>query len=615
MAEPTATSSTSFPDLVIGDFESADWAGWSATGPAFGSGPVRGAAQLFGMDVVAYHGNGVASSEPGGDGPVGTLTSPSFTIARHYIAFGVGGGDWEHVTCINLVVGGKVVRSATGRFSDTLLSQSWDVRPWFGKQAKIQLVDQATGDWGHVIVDRVIQTNHPDVLPVVTQPLYQETYRPQFHFTARQHTMDRLNPGGPGARQEGWINDLNGLVYYDGEWHLFAQRWNKCWIHAVSTDLVHWTELDPAFYEESLNTGVQSGTCVIDYANSSGLSPSGKTPPMVAFWSRDDNASQCISYSLDHGRNWTIYAGNPVLVAGERDPDVFWYAPDGHWVMMLYGFGEYRIFTSPNLLAWSDTGNTVPNSFECPDFFQLPLDGDPTAQKWVLVRGNGQYSVGSFDGLAFVEETAQFPSDGGPHFYATQSWGNTSTGDGRRIQSAWMRGGGYPNMPFNQQVTFPRQLTLRTTAAGPRLFRQPIREITKLHRSSTTYRNTSFASGQVWTVPNSSDLLHLQLKVVVPAGSTLTLNIFGVQLVLSHQSMGFFADTDQPLAGPLAIVEILVDRSSIEAFANQGEASVSRCFLPDTAQLTVTAAGQGCEVALLEVAELSSTWPAQVSPS
>jgi sucrose-6-phosphate hydrolase SacC (GH32 family) len=98
-------------------------------------------------------------------------------------------------------------------------------------------------------------------------PLYHETYRPQFHFTARQFTEHILNPQ---QRQEGWINDLNGLIYYDGEYHLFAQRWAKCWIHAVSRDMIHWRELEPAFWEETEGSGVQSGTCVIDYHNTSG---------------------------------------------------------------------------------------------------------------------------------------------------------------------------------------------------------------------------------------------------------------------------------------------------------------------------------------------------------
>src|ERR1022692_5281158 len=173
----------------------------------------------------------------------------------------------------------------------------------------------------------LIHTDHPKQLPVVTEHLYKEALRPQFHFTARQWTMHLLNPR---ERQEGWVNDLNGLIYYEGEYHLFAQRWAKCWLHAVSRDLVHWTELDPAFWEETLDSGVQSGTCVVDYNNTSGLSPDKATPPMVAFWSRFDNRTQCLSYSLDRGRTWKHYERNPIMVRPERDPKVFWYAPSNH---------------------------------------------------------------------------------------------------------------------------------------------------------------------------------------------------------------------------------------------------------------------------------------------
>ncbi len=153
-----------------------------------------------------------------------------------------------------------------------------------------------------------------------------------------------------------------------GEYHLFAQRWAKCWLHAVSRDLVHWTELEPAFWEDWQGAGDQSGTCVVDYKNTSGLSPNPANPAMVAFYPRWDNRSQCIAYSLDHGRSWKHYEKNPVLVYPERDPKVFWYSPSNRWVMMLYGDGQYHILTSTNLLNWKDERHPIKNSFECPDF-------------------------------------------------------------------------------------------------------------------------------------------------------------------------------------------------------------------------------------------------------
>lgn len=598
---------TARPDLVVADFENRDWAGWTVTGSAFGSGPIHGAAQLASMDVEGYFGDGVASSEGAGDGPTGSLTSPPFTIQRDYLAYGIGGGDYERVTCLNLLVDGTTVRSATGRTSDTLQQGSWDVSAWTGRSARIEIVDTSAGDdWGHVIVDRVVQTDVPLKPPETTQPLYQETWRPQVHFTARQWTMDRLNPG---QRQEGWLNDLNGLIYYEDEWHLFAQRWNKCWIHAISKDLVHWTEQQPAFWEEHLGSGVQSGGCVIDYHNTSGLG-SASNPAMVALWSRNDNASQCITYSLDRGRTWSFYAGNPVLTEPERDPMVFWYAPDGHWVMMLYGAGTYKILTSPDLLHWTDTGNSVPNSFECPDFFQLPLDGDTSRMKWVLIRGNGKYSVGSFDGKRFTEETPQFLSDSGTNFYATKTWANTETGDGRRIQAAWMRGGAYPEMPFNQQVTFPCELTLRSTANGPRVFRRPVAELALLHGTASRLGRISLSPGGSKLVDTASDAARYTFGgVSVAAGATLTLTVRGVPVTVTSQAIACGGDP-QPTAGPLTAIDVLVDRTSVEVFANDGEVSLSRCYLPSNDTTTLAAGGGEVVIGSATVRPLTSIWPA-----
>lgn len=598
-------SAASAGDLVIADFESQDYGTWKSTGTAFRRGPAW-REQLTTLEIENGHGHGVASSEIEGDGPMGTLTSPGFKIERAYIAFRIAGGDYERHACLNLLVGGKIVRSATGWNSDHLVAASWDVRPFTGQQAQIQIVDEASGGWGHLNVDHIIQTDRPEQFPVTTAPLYRETHRPQFHFTARQWTMDRLHPG---MRQEGWLNDLNGLIYYEGEYHLFAQRWNKCWIHAVSTNLIHWTELAPAFWEEQLDTGVQSGTCVVDYANTSGLGASTNHPPLIAFWSRNDNRTHCISYSLDRGRTWQHYEKNPVLVQPERDPKVFWHAPTARWVMFLYGElnGErlYHIFTSTNLLSWRDEKHPIKNSYECPDFFQLPLDGDPNRMKWILVRGDGKYSLGEFTGTEFKEETPQFDSDAGPNFYATQTWENAP--QGRRIQVAWMRGGTYPDMPFNQQITFPRELTLCTTAEGPRLFRQPIRELETLHDRVDNWTNRTLTAGQTLPLAPAGDLFRVQVEAIMPEHATLILNVRGTEVLLTRNSIAS-GTKPVPLSAALTHFEVLVDRTSIEVFANHGEASLSRCYLPTESGLSVKATEASITIKRLQLIHLKSTW-------
>jgi len=435
--------------------------------------------------------------------------------------------------------------------------------------------------------------------------LYQEKYRPQYHFTARQWTVHQLNPG---QREEGWLNDPNGLIYLNGEYHLFAQRWNKCWIHAVSTDLVHWTELQPAFWEDHrFGTGVQSGGAVYDKNNTSGLAHDKKHPPLVAFWSGNDNRSQCLSYSLDSGRTWTKYAQNPVLVHPERDPKVFWYAPDKHWIMVLYGEGSYHFFTSPNLLTWTALPTSLPDSYECPDLFQLPVDGDLHHQKWVLIRGNGKYSVGDFNGTAFVPETEQVPCDQGPNFYATQSWGDIEGAPGRRVQIAWMRDGKYPDMPFNQQMTFPADLTLRTTPNGLRVYRNPAPEISKLHGKPQEWKDTLLHAGTPLPLAASGDLFHLKASVEIPAGVTLTFHLHGATVTLTDHSVACNSQP-VPVSSNIKTVEILLDRTSAETFVNDGELSLSACFVPNDSPLTVECTHANTTLHSLQVFPLHSAW-------
>lgn len=583
--------------------EIAGFADWQKTGTAFGKSPA--VADLPAKLEIRDANGPVASSEIDGDAPRGTLVSPPFTIDRSYLEFSICGGDYERHCCMNLVVDDKVVRSATGRNHERLTPASWDVSMFRGKQAHVEIVDQASGQWGHLNVAGLSLTDAPAVYPVATEPLYQEALRPQFHFTARQWTMDRLNPG---MRQEGWINDLNGLIYYEGEWHLFAQRWHKCWLHAVSKDLIHWEELQPAFWATELDEGTQSGTCVIDYQNTSGLSPDPKNPPMVAFWSTVDNRSQCISYSLDKGRTWTIRDKDPVLVFPERDPKVFWYEPGKHWVMFLYGGGQYHIFTSKNLLEWKDEKNPIPHCFECPDFFELPVDGKASDKKWVLIQGDGKYSVGRFNGTKFTPETERLAGDiNEPNFYATQSWHNTDTGDGRRIQTAWMRGSNFPNMPFSQQISFPCEMKLHTTPAGLRLFRTPIREIEKLHAGESRMADLKLAAGETKELATSGDLFRIVAEVEIPAGSRLKFLLRGVPLVLTAKTIQIGETRGEAIAG-VESIEILLDRGSLEAFVNGGEISSTNFALPNVDGLSVTAEGGPASIRGISIHPLKSIW-------
>jgi len=451
--------------------------------------------------------------------------------------------------------------------------------------------------------------------------IYSEAHRPRFHFSAKR----------------GWLNDPNGLVYYAGEYHLFFQ-WSPTrripedegvdsrlyWGHAVSPDLVHWTELPPAIYPDEFGAAF-SGSGVVDWDNTAGLQ-SGDERTIALFYtaaggqsieSQGQPFTQRMVYSTDRGRTWTIYAGNPVLtnVIGEnRDPKVFRHAPTGQWVMALYLDGnDYALFASDDLKTWRRVCDiNMPGCSECPDMFELAVDGDPANTKWVFVGGNGRYFIGSFDGTTYTSESGPFVADFGANYYATQSFSDIP--DGRRIQMAWMAGGKYPGMPFNQQMSFPCELTLRTLPEGVRLFRQPIRELGALHDSEHRFENIELGGGD--PLPDiEGDLFDIRAEFSVEEAADLCLTIRGEELKYSAADrrltlLGCSADI-VPRGGRLKL-QVLADRTSVEVFANDGEVVMSCCFLPDAANRTIGLRAEAgrARVESLSVFGLRSAWVA-----
>jgi sucrose-6-phosphate hydrolase SacC (GH32 family) len=244
--------------------------------------------------------------------------------------FLIGGGRHPGQECINLIVEGTVSHSATGRDSEHLDWGSWELGALQGKRAHLEIVDAATGGWGHICVDEIELSNDRKAPVIVTDTPYHETYRPQFHFSSRTN----------------WLNDPNGLVYAGDEYHLFFQHnplsveWgNMTWGHAVSKDLVHWRQLEDAIHPDKLGT-VFSGSAVVDWTNSSGFGTA-QNPPVIAMYTAAGDTSpeskgvpftQCIAYSTDHGTTFTKYAGNPVvphIQGGNRDPKLVRFAPTG----------------------------------------------------------------------------------------------------------------------------------------------------------------------------------------------------------------------------------------------------------------------------------------------
>ncbi len=298
-------------------------------------------------------------------------------------------------------------------------------------------------------------------------------YRPSYHFTPLY----------------GWMNDPNGMVYKDGEYHLYFQynpygsKWgNMHWGHAVSKDLVHWEHLDPAIARDPVGH-IFSGSSVVDKKNTAGF---GKNAIIAIYTNNSVNHDevQCIAYSNDNGRTFTKYEGNPVLTPFDglkdfRDPKVFWYEKGKCWYMIVSADKEMRLYKSKNLKKWnyvSAFGKGIgqqPCQYECPDFFQLPVNGDKKKMKWVMTMNINpgcwfggsatEYFVGDFDGKKFTCPDANEVKwlDWGKDHYATVTFSNT--GD-RVLGITWMSNWQYANLtPFKQNRGangLPRELKL-----------------------------------------------------------------------------------------------------------------------------------------------------------
>lgn len=403
--------------------------------------------------------------------------------------------------------------------------------------------------------------------------LYAERYRPQFHFTS---TRD-------------WINDPNGLVYYEGEYHLYFQRapgavngaFEKSWGRAFSKDLVHWQQTETDAILPSAEGSIWSGSAVVDWKNTSGFGKDGKPPLIAAFTRADekDTSDQRIAYSNDKGRTWTVYPepALPHIHGINRDPKLIWHEPTQQWIMALYLDRRhyFALFTSPNLKQWTRLQDiTLDFDDECPDFFPLYLDGDKSKEKWVFTAANGHYIVGTFDGKQFVRETDSIDSDRGTGaFYAAQTYSDAP--DGRRIQIGWLRGDHYEAMPFNQQLAFPCELTLRSTPRGPRLFKWPVKEIESLYLPATN-KPLSEIRG---------DLFDISAEITAGSSKETTLTVRGFPITFHPEGpTGALTAWDRrvsvvPVDGKVRL-RVLVDRTSIEIFVNDGETVMSGYFKP-----------------------------------
>lgn len=681
-------------DIVIADFEGAGYGGWVAAGEAFGATPAKGT--LPGqMPVTGFQGKQLVNSFLKGDGSTGTLTSPPIKLERKFLNFLVGGGGYPDETCLQLLIDGKIVRTATGPNtngggSEALEWTAWDVAEFAGKPAVIKIVDARTGGWGHINVDHIVQSDRSrgvsprtrevkiaqpylqfpvrtgapkrvlkirngdevlhefeieladgepelwvftDVAPwrgqtvtlecklpedsraldavhgsdvaIEGPELYRERLRPQFHFTSRR----------------GWLNDPNGLVYFDGEYHLFYQHnpygvnWgNMHWGHAVSPDLVHWKELGIGLYPKKFGDWAFSGSAVVDIANTSGWGKDGQPPLVLAYTST--GRGECIAWSNDKGRTWTEFDGNPVVKHTGRDPRLLWHAASRQWVMAVYteaGPGLENRFiafhTSPDLKNWTYRSR-IAGFYECPDLVELPvIGGAPDERKWILYGADGQYLVGRFDGQTFEPESAKQRLWHG-NFYAAQTF--TNTPGGRCVQIGWGSGITFPGMPFNQQMVAPVELTLHRTGDHVALRAAPAAELATL-RGQAQVVEVSAAKVGTWTAPvQPQDGFELVLRLIPARTGDAGLNVRGLPIRYSAEKQELTVagkTASLPLDGETLDLRVLTDRGSVEVFAEDGRAAFSVLHVPPEKQAALELVlPQGASLKSLTAYDLKSAW-------
>ncbi len=487
---------------------------------------------------------------------------------------------------------------------------------------------------------------------------YREPYRPQFHFSP----------------QRNWTNDPNGLVWFDGEYHLFYQynpfgdTWgHMSWGHAVSRDLIHWKELPVALPEEN-GIMIFTGSTVVDESNTSGFCTGGK-PCLVAVYTghtpRIGNTRQLqtqnLAYSNDRGRTWTKYTGNPVLdlqMPDFRDPHVFRHAATGRWIMSVALPNQHKVlfYGSPDLKRWERLSEFGPEGaaggqWECPTLVEVPVEaGNPRTSRWVLKIGlnpgglqggsGEQYFVGAFDGIRFVNDNPPATTlwtDYGKDCYCALTFNNLPRAD-LPVMLGWMNNWQYaarvPTAPWRGQMTVPRRLKLRKEPEGLRLVQQPVQTLRTLRKNGFSWRGvsvdtlnkalrarpgTSFELNSTFT-PDSQGESGFRLLGPNQTFTTIGYDAGKREVYVDRTHSGnvsfsrdFPGRTAAPLPagrGPLELT-ILVDRSTLEVFAQGGRVAISTLIYPPEGPLALeffSPPGRSGRIAV-ERWDLSSTWP------
>ena len=457
--------------------------------------------------------------------------------------------------------------------------------------------------------------------------VFNELYRPQYHFSPERNYM-----GNP-----------SGLVFIDGEYHMFYQhnpKGNEEGFshlgHAYSTDLIHWEHMPVAIFPDNLSEDKDfctalPGSAFVDHNNVLGFQK-GPQKSLVVFYT-SSGCGQRMAYSHDKGQTWNKYPGNPVIPYDSTDhaanPKVLWHEPTSKWVMLLYrmpGNDErkqgFSFYTSDNLVDWEYQSHLA-GFFKSPDLTELRVNNRPDDTRWVLTEGEGEYILGSFDGKKFTPESIRMKSDWGKNYSASQNWSNIPASDGRTIQLAGMTGGEWTGMPFQGQMTFPCELSLKKINTGIFLIRQPVKEIEQLYQKEYSWKNENLIPGLGHNLIKKigGDCLRIKgrfdLKNCESFGLMLRTGkkTQGTELVynVKRETLSLLGQTVplSPVDNKIHL-DILVDRSSVEVFANNGRAAISCNFFNqenDNGYILFNTGGE-LLVEELEIYEMKSIWEA-----
>ncbi|WP_341404711.1 glycoside hydrolase family 32 protein [Luteolibacter soli] len=631
------------------DFEAGTLANWTAAGAAFTRQPTyhdntaaRGniPCGLQGNYWIGtyenYDGVTGAPGDTRGDTPVGTLTSQSFAIQKRYITFLMGGGNHAGGTGVKLVCEGVEYPMSTGFDSEAMAPVTFDAQALAGKSATLVIFDQETGGWGHINADNFQASDEPAPtgfrltpgIPAADSPTigYDQAQRPQFHFTSRRN----------------WLNDPNGMVFDGEKYHFFFQHnplgtgWgNMTWGHAVSTDMIHWRQLNHAlrpYQVEGRSGTIFSGSAVRDFNNSLGVQVSSRNTLAAFFTYAHSPFYQALAYSTDGGVTWNYHNDGKAVVPnqgfddGERDPKVFWHEASQKWVMVLWvhnGPGRVRFFTSTNLKDWNFASDLMRDwAFECMDMFPLKVDGNPAQTKWVICDASYDYEIGSFNGTTFQTEAGPFHASSGS-FYAAQSFNQAP--NGRVVQIGWMNGGpdsaSAYGVPFNQQMSFPCELSLRTTPDGVRLCANPVSEISSLVTSTYQAADQPLNATNLLAGIGGLDLVDLSMEfeprtatqvVIDLPRTTVRYNVSSSTLTFTDVNGNAISLVDGAVTQRAGRVKLrlLLDRLSLEGYTFDGEKFGSQYVSPSNGTTTpaiYAVGGQGW-VNSLSVKKLASAW-------